>query len=220
MKFIEKGEKQNGGLNFAPNRISAKDGASTRFAGTTMAAAISSASQTSKLLNETYNWTNLITAMTLTYDEKLRAKDDSPFTKIGMLEAKKKQAKLMHLNDLASDFMTGDGTAQKPYGLSQLVDPTAIFGGVDPAVDTDWISKTITAASLLSGVSTLQNAYQATIFNEHRPKLFPTTEVLFSRCANMFEAGIHYQDKGSLAERGLVTCQLPVSGCWWRMSSV
>src|ERR1017187_6620861 len=111
MKFIEKGEKQNGGLSYAPNRLYAADGTSKNFAGTTLAAVISSANQTSKLLNETYNWTSSITPITLTYDEKLRA-GESEFTKVTMIEAKKKQAKLDHLNLLATNLMTGDGTDQ------------------------------------------------------------------------------------------------------------
>ena len=43
MKFIDKDEKQNGGLDYAPNRVSAQDGLGTWFAGTTMAASLSSA---------------------------------------------------------------------------------------------------------------------------------------------------------------------------------
>ena len=70
MRLIEKGDKQDGGLNWAPNRIATKDATSTWFAGTSLSAVISSASQTSALLNETYVWKNIITPITLTYDER------------------------------------------------------------------------------------------------------------------------------------------------------
>ena len=202
MKLIEKGEKQNGGLNYAPNRISAIDNGGTWFAGTSLSAVVSSASQTSKLLNETYNWTNMINPITLTYDERLRA-GESEFAKISMLEAKKKQAKLDHMNNIAHGVMVSTGSANEPYGLSVYINPASTFGGVSPSNDADWVSKTVTAASILSGPSMLQNAWQACLWNSHRPDLIPTTQVLFSRCANMFEQTIHYQDTGKSINRGI-----------------
>ena len=230
MKFIDKNETQDGGLNYAPNRISAKDTAPTWFAGTSLSAAISSASQASTLLNETYNWTNVINAITLTYDDKLRA-GSSEFTKITALEAHKKQAKLSHLDALGNYFMNGTGGSQTPYGLAVLVDPTATFGGVVPATDADWTPNTSTAALVFSGLSILQDLFQACLYNGRRPDLIPTTEILFSRAANVCEGGIHYADKGADVARGVDTIKfkgaelymdrdMPTAGLWMLVKDV
>lgn len=202
MKLIDKGEKQNGGLSYAPNRISAVDNLGTWFAGTSLSAVVSSASQTSKLLNETYYWTNVINPITLTYDERLRA-GDNEFTKISMLEAKKKQAKLDHLTNLATGVINGDGTNSTPYGLNEYITPSSTFGGVNPSTDSDWTTHAVTSTTYLSGPSVLQNAWQACLWNGHKPDMIPTTQDLWSRCANMFEQSIHYADSGKSITRGI-----------------
>jgi len=204
MKLIDKGEKQDGGLNYAPNRISAVDNLGTWFAGTTLSAVVSSASQTSKLLNETYNWYSVINPITLTYDERLRA-NQGPQVKIAMIEAKKKQAKLDHMTNLAAGVINGAGDSNKPYGVAVYIDPSATFGGVVPGTDTDWVSKAVSSQLYLSGPSVMQNLFQACLWNNRKPDAIPTTEVLFSRCANMFEQTLHYQQTGAKVERGIDT---------------
>ena len=202
-KFLEKGERQAGGLSYSPNRIAVKDGTSTWFAGTTMAAAISGASQTNRLLNANFYWTNVITPITLTYEELVKG-DEAPLAIITSLEVKKKQAELDHHDSMSSGFLNGVAAGgTQPYGLVVLVTPSSTFGGVVPGTDTDYVSNTVTAATNFNGKSTIQNAYQACLWNGRRPNICPTTQALWSRAANIFESDIHYQAAGKTANRGL-----------------
>lgn len=195
MRLIAKNQKQDGGLNYQPNRIATKDNTSTWFAGTTLSAVISSASQTSALLSETYNWTNLVTPITITYDERLRASGDSEFTRIAMEDAKGEQAKLDHMNIMASKVSAGDGTSNTPRGLLYLVASTGAYGGVDPADDADWAGNAVSTATVLTGPSVLNDAYVLCLHKNRKPKWMPTTATLFAKCQNIFGMGIQTMNK-------------------------
>ena len=195
MKLIDKNDKQDGGLNWAPNRIATKDGTSTWFAGTSLAAVISSASQTSALLNETYTWKSVITPMTLTYDERLRANGDSEFTRIAMEDSKKEQCKLEHMDDLSEKLMTATGSSNQPIGLAVMLDPTATWGTVVPADDVDWVPNTVTASTVYSGPSVLNDAYVLCLHKGAKPKWMPTGPTLWAKSQNIFGMGIQTQNK-------------------------
>lgn len=197
MRLIDKNETQDGGLNFAPNRIATKDATSTWFAGTSLSAVISSASQTSALLNETFNWTNVITPITIPYDERLRASGDSEFTRIAMEDSKKEQAKLDHIDQLSNKVMQGTGGSSTPIGLSVMLDPTATWGGVVPGTDTDWVSNTVTASTVYSGPSVLNDAYVLTMHKGSKAKWLPTGPTLWSKSQSIFGMGIQTINKDS-----------------------
>lgn len=196
MKFIEKDEKQNGGLSYDPNRVSAQDGLGTWFAGTTQAAVISSADQDNKLLKATYNWTNLINPITLTFDERNRA-GDSEWTRIKALEVKMYQATQDHLTTMATKFMQGDGSSNTPYGLQVYITPTSTFGGVVPATDTEWVPKTSTSATTLTGEEQINAMYIDATRDNKVPDLGPTTDALFARISATLGLTIQYKENDS-----------------------
>ena len=198
MKLIGKNEKQNGGLTYNPNRISAVDGTSTWFAGTALTAVISSASQTSALRTSSFSWTNLITPITITYDERNRAPGDSEFTRIAMSEAKGEQAKLDHMNEMATRVMVATGSSNQPVGLVSLVSPTATWGGISPSDDTDWAGKAITSATVATGPSTLMDAYIPCMHDNDLPDWMPTTATLWGKFANIFGMGLQTMSKDSM----------------------
>jgi hypothetical protein len=198
MKLIAKNEKQNGGLTYNPNRISATDGTSTWFAGTSLSAVISSASQTSALRTSSFSWTNLVTPITITYDERLRSPEGSEFTLIAMSAAKGEQAKLDHMNTMATKVMAGDGTSNVPVGLVNLVSPTATWGGISPSDDSDWAGKAITSATVLTGPSTLSDAYIPCMHDDTVPDWMPTTALLYTKLINIFGMGIQTQSKDDM----------------------
>ncbi len=198
MKLIGKNEKQNGGLTYDPNRISATDGTTVWFAGTSLSAVISSASQTSALRKSSFSWTNLVTPITITYDERNRAPGDSEFTRIAMSEAKGEQAKLDHMNAMATKVSQGAGASNEPVGLVALVSPTATWGGIAPSDDSDWAGKAITSATVATGPSTLQDAYIPCLHDDVVPDWMPTTAALWGKFANIFGMGIQTQSKDSM----------------------
>ena len=189
-KFLDKDEKQDGGLSYAPNRVALKDSTGGYFAATTTSAVVT-ASQSNELLNETYNWVHCINDILITYDEQIRA-GESPFTRVTALERAKYAAKMRHLDLLASGFMNGDGTSNQPVGLVKLINPTAVYGGVDPAVDTDWASQGTTVATTLSGPSVIETMIDNASWLGEQPTIAPTTRALYSRCKAIWGQGLTY----------------------------
>ncbi|MFA5149660.1 MAG: phage major capsid protein [Candidatus Omnitrophota bacterium] len=196
MKLIEKGETLSGGTAYDPNRVYGQDGTSTWFSGSSLAAAISSASQDTKLKKASYGWTNVITPITLTYDDKLKA-GDSEYVRINSLEVKKYQATEEHMTALATQVMQGTGSGNTPYGLQVYVTPSSTFGGVDPATDTDWVPKTTTSATTLTGQAQLHEEYLDAYRDGLWPDLGPTTDALFVRVCAVLGTGIQYKEKDS-----------------------
>ena len=195
MTFIGKAKTQDGGRSYDPNRIATKDATSTWFAGTTLSAVISSASQTGALLNETYPWTSVITPITLTYEERLKASGDSEEIRIKMQDAKKAQAKLDHMDALGAKLYAGDGTSNTPRGFLYLIQPTGAYGSADPSADADWAGQATTSATVMTGPSTLTDAYIPCMHNNREPDLMPTGATLYAKISNIFGMGIQTQNK-------------------------
>ena len=193
-RFLDKDEKQDGGLSYAPNRVALKDTTGGYFAATTTSAVLT-ASQTNELLNETFNWVHLINDILITYDEQIRA-GESPFTRVTALERAKYAAKMRHLDLLASGFINGvNGVSNQPDGVYQLIKPTGVYGGVDPAVDTDWASQATSSATVLSGPSIVETMIDNTAWLGNQANLLPTTRALFSRAKAIWGQGLTYTVK-------------------------
>jgi hypothetical protein len=193
MKFVNKNEKQDGGLYYAPNRIALKDTGGSWISSTSNSAVLT-ASQTSDLLNEQYTWKYVINDMLLTLDQQVRA-GESPYTKITALEASKYQAKQRHIQLMSTGIMTGDGTSNTPIGLQSFITPTDVFGGVDPANDPDWTPQTSTSATTLSGPSIVETMIDNASWLSNKPTIGPTTRTLFSRCKAIWGQGLTYEAK-------------------------
>jgi hypothetical protein len=203
---LDKDEKQNGGLSYAPNRVALRDQTGGYFAATTTSAVVT-ASQSNELLNETFNWSHLINDILITYDEQIRA-GDSPFTRVKAIERAKYAAKMRHLDLIASGFMNGQGTNNQPYGLVALVSNTGggqLYGGVDATVDTDWVPQTTSNLTTLSGPSILETMIDNTAWLGEQSDLIPTTRSLFSRCKAIWGQGLTYtvDQKNTEATYGL-----------------
>ena len=194
-KLIDKGQKMDGGLNYSPTRMATVDTNGAYYAGTTTAAVVSSA-QGNNILNETYNWVYVANAITMLKSDMV-VTGTSPLVKITALESKKYAAKMRHLQLLADGAINGDGSSNKPYGLVVLVTPTSTYGGVDPAVDTDWTPQTSTAATVLSGPSIIETMLNQSTWMGDSPSATPTTRALYSRCSAIFGAGLTYIAKDS-----------------------
>jgi hypothetical protein len=192
--LLDKDEKQDGGLSYAPNRVALKDTGGGYFAATNTSAVLV-ASQTNELLNETYNWVHCINDILITYDEQIRA-GESPFTRVTAMERAKYAAKMRHLDILALGIMNGVSTTpNQPDGLVQLINPTATYGGVNPANDTDWVSQATTAATTLSGPSIVETMIDNSSWLGEQPTHIPTTRTLFSRCKAIWGQGLTYEAK-------------------------
>src|SRR6185369_16521502 len=157
--LIDKNEKQDGGLNWSPTRMATVDSNGGYYAGTTTSA-VTTTAQGNNILNEVYNWVYLANAITLLASDRI-VTGTSPLVKITALESKKYSAKMYHMQLLANGVINGDGTSNLPYGLVKLVTPTATFGGVVPADDTDWVPQTTTSATVLSGPSVIETMLNA-----------------------------------------------------------
>lgn len=191
-RFLDKDEKQDGGLSYAPNRVALKDATGGYFAATNTSAVVT-ASQSNELLNETYNWVHLINDILITYDEQIRA-GESPFTRVTALERAKYAAKMRHLDLIASGFINGVyGINNQPDGVNQLCLPTGTYGGVVPATDSDWTPQSTTAATVLSGPSIVETMIDNTAWLGEQANLFPTTRALYSRCKAIWGQGLTYQ---------------------------
>ena len=194
-KLIDKGEKQDGGLNWSPTRMATTDSNGGYYAGSTTSAVVTTA-QGNNILNETYNWVYCSNAITLLAQDRI-VTGESPLVKITALESKKYSAKMYHMQLLANGVINGDGNSNLPYGLVKLVTPTATFGGIDPAVDTDWTPQTSTAATVLSGPSIVETMINQASWMGDSPTVGPTTRALFSRCAAIWGQGQTYIAKDS-----------------------
>ena len=190
MKFIEKNETQDGGLNYSPTRIATLDSAGGYYAGTSTSA-VTTAAQGNNILAETYNWVYLANPITMLKSDFVVA-GESPLVKITAIEAKKYSAKMYHLQLLADGFINGNGTSNKPDGLVQLITPTATYGGVVPADDADWTPQTSTSATVLSGPSLVETMLNTCTWLGDSPDLAPTSRTLYSRCSAIFGAGLTY----------------------------
>jgi len=193
MKFINKKDKQDGGLSYNPNRIALQDTGGGYFSST-QTSAVLTASQTSDLLNEVYPWVHVINDMLLTYDQQVRA-GESPYTKITALEASKYQAKQRHLVLLANGIVNGNGGGNTPSGLVTFISPTATFGGVNPSNDPDWATQTQTAATILSGPGVVETMLDSTSWLDNKATIGPTTLALMSRCKTIWGQGLNYDAK-------------------------
>ncbi len=191
MKFINKNEKQDGGLYYAPNRVALQDSGGGYFASTQTSAVVT-ASQSSDLLPEQYNWVHVINDMLITYDQQVR-QGESPYTKITALEAARYQAKQRHIVLLANGIINGNGANNTPYGLVVLVTPSSTYGGVVPGTDGDWVPQTITAGATLSGPSIVETMMDNCSWMGKKPTIGPTTRSLFSRCKAIWGAGLTYE---------------------------
>jgi hypothetical protein len=189
-KFIDKGDKQDGGLNYSPTRMATVDTNGGYYAGTSTSAVVAAA-QGNNILNETYNWVYLANAITLLKSD-LVVTGTSSLVKIPAMESKKYSAKMRHMQLLADGFMNGDGTSNTPNGMVDLITPTDVFGGVDPAVDSDWTPQTSTSATVLSGPSVVQTMLDNATWLGDSPNLGPTTRALFDRCAAIWGSSLTY----------------------------
>ena len=90
MKFINKNEKQDGGLYYAPNRVALQDSGGGYFASTQTSAVVT-ASQSSDLLPEQFNWVHVINDMLITYDQQVRQGELGEFARAGRDEVDEQQ---------------------------------------------------------------------------------------------------------------------------------
>ena len=189
-KFIDKGETQDGGTEWAPTRYATADSNGAYFDGDTTSATLTTA-QGNNILKEDYYWVHCDNAITLLHNDLVQT-GKSALVKITALESKRFSAMKRHLQLLADGFINGDGSSNKPYGLAVLINPASTYGAVVPGTDTDWVSKTTTAATVLSGTSLLESMINTCSFDGKSPDIGPTTLALFNRVAAIYGQGLTY----------------------------
>jgi hypothetical protein len=187
-KLLKKDEKQDGGLNYSPNRVATRDTGGGWFAGTATTAAVT-ASQVRNLLNSTFDWKHVINDMLLTYDQQVRA-GSSPYTKVEAANESRYSAKMHHMKLLSDAVINGDGTSNAPYGLVKFLTPAGVWGGVDPANDADFDTHATTSATVLSGPSVIETMIDNSNWMGNQPTDGPTTRPIFSKCKQIFQSGL------------------------------